>query len=130
MRILVIGGTGFFASHIVSELLTRNDEVTVVARGQTAPGCHTPDWDRVRMIYLDRDAAEANGEWQQKIGSLEVDAIIDVVAHRTESARLIFRMFNGRIRRYLYCGTASIYGAGDGSPICPMHSKNSRFITI
>jgi nucleoside-diphosphate-sugar epimerase len=117
MRILVIGGTGFFASHIVSELLARNDEVIVVARGQTAPVYRTPDWDRVRMIHLDRDAAETSGEWQQQIGSLEVDAIIDVAAHRMESARLIFRMFNGRIRRYLYYGTISIYGAGSGSPI-------------
>jgi nucleoside-diphosphate-sugar epimerase len=117
MRILVIGGTGFFASHIVSELLARNDEVIIVARGQTAPICQTPDWERVRMIHLDRAVAEANGEWQKQIGSLDVDAIIDVAAHRQENARQIFRMFNGRIRRYLYCGTTSIYGAGNGSPL-------------
>lgn len=117
MRFLMIGGTGFFASHIVSELLARNNEVTIAARGQTSPICPTPDWDRVRIIHLDREVAEANGEWQKQIGSLEVDMIIDIAAHRHESARLIFRMFNGRIRHYLYCGTTSVYGAGDGSPL-------------
>ncbi len=116
MRVLIIGGTSFFASYIVSGLLARGDAVTIVARGQTPPTSRTPEWDRVRAITLDRDAAEASGAWAKQMGSLDVDVIIDIISYRLDSARLMFQLFNGRIKHYLHCGTTWIYGVGDRLP--------------
>lgn len=116
MRVLVIGGTSFFASYIVSALAARGDDVTVVARGQTQPVNHTPAWERVQTITLDREMAEASGAWANQIGKLDVDAIIDVISYRLDNARLMFQLFNGRIKHYLHCGTTWIYGVGDSLP--------------
>ena len=110
MRVLVIGGTRFIGRHTVTELLRRDDEVTLFHRGKTP----NPFGDRVTEIFGDRlgrsSVAKALGgqrfegvvdiayAWDSGTGAQEVSYTVDALATPPE--------------RYVYLSSVSVYGEG------------------
>jgi nucleoside-diphosphate-sugar epimerase len=73
MRIVVLGGTAFIGRRIVTELIARGDEVTVVHRGESEPA----DFPECRHIHSDRAQFAAVAD---RVVALHPDAVIDTRA--------------------------------------------------
>jgi 2'-hydroxyisoflavone reductase len=106
MRILVLGGTSFVGRHIVEAALAKGHEVTLFNRGKTNPGL----FDGVEQRHGDRKegdyASLASGEW---------DALVDVNAYYPRAVQEAAAAVDGRVSRYLFISTCSVYNnPGDG----------------
>src|SRR5262245_15463787 len=73
MHVVVIGGTRFIGRRIVSELLARGDEVTIVHRGETEPA----DLAACRHVHVLRTDF---GSVADTVRAGRPDAIIDTYA--------------------------------------------------
>jgi dTDP-glucose 4,6-dehydratase len=103
MRVLIIGGTGFISSRLVSKLIERNHDVTILNRGISAGKelC-----DGVRVLKADRNDEKAlrravKGNW--------FDAVYDMVAYEARDSELAVRVFKGNVGRFIHCSTISVY---------------------
>jgi hypothetical protein len=74
-RIVVSGGTGYIGSALVSHLLARGDEVTVLTRGESRSG--SP-----RLVHWD---PEVPGDWGQALDG--VDAVVNLAGERAVGVR-------------------------------------------
>ncbi len=99
LKILVLGGTGFIGPHMVRHALERGHEITLFNRGKTGKDM----FPQATQLVGDRDGglqALAKGEW---------DAVIDnsgyVPRHVRDSAQLL----KGRVGRYLFISTMSVF---------------------
>ena len=106
MRMLVLGGTSFVGRHIVEAALAAGHEVTLFNRGKTNPdlfaGCDHRHGDRQTGDY----ASLATGEW---------DALVDVNAYYPRAVREAAAAVEGRVNRYAFISTCSVYtDVGDG----------------
>ncbi|MER6914212.1 NAD-dependent epimerase/dehydratase family protein [Streptomyces sp. NPDC000594] len=100
MRLLVLGGTEFVGRAVVAAAMERGWEVTVLNRGTRRPA--PPG---VRALVGDRLAeggltALADGEW---------DAVVDTWASAPRAVRDTARLLAGRVERYAYVSTCSVY---------------------
>lgn len=99
MRILVLGGTRFVGRHIVEAALGSGHDVSVFNRGHS----RLP-WQTVEQLTGDREtgdlAALREREW---------DACVDVSAYFPEHARAATQLLSGRVARYVFISTASVY---------------------
>jgi uncharacterized protein len=74
-RILVSGGTGYIGSALVKHLLGRGDDVTVLTRGDSAPG--TP-----RRVHWE---PHTPGDWAKAVDG--VDAVVNLAGERAVGVR-------------------------------------------
>jgi nucleoside-diphosphate-sugar epimerase len=120
-RVLVIGGTGHIGSYLVPALVADGYDVTVVARGRTAP--YTPDgpWSQVRFLEFDRPRDEAAGTWADRLRQVTAEIVVDLIAFEPESTRLLYRLFQGRLEHFLHCGTCWEYGVVRQMPVPEDH---------
>lgn len=98
MRVLVIGGGVFVGRHITDALLTAGHRVTQFNRGLAAPArsdVETVNGDRMRDLALLRTRT-----W---------DAVVDTCAYVPEAVRLSTDALQGRIARYVFISTLSVY---------------------
>src|ERR1051326_5682434 len=111
MRVLVIGGSGNISREIVRSLVERGHAVTVFNRGKHADpqpeGANVVEGDR-----RDRAAFEAT------VGSLPLDAVIDMISYSPDDAASALRAFAGRIGHFIHCSTVMTYGPPVPQPIC------------
>jgi nucleoside-diphosphate-sugar epimerase len=110
MRSLVFGGTRFIGLHLVSELLERGHQVTVLNRGQT--GGELPP--AVERLYADRDDPEAV---KRALGGREFDAAFDISAYTTRALAPAVESLEGRVGRYVFCSTIAVYGLSETHPV-------------
>jgi len=106
MNLLVLGGSQFVGRHIVMAALGRGHTVSTFTRGQTPDGLP----DTVTRLHGDRsdmaaglDALET-GTW---------DACIDVSGYLPGAVRQSAELLNGRVGRYLFISTVSVYAPGE-----------------
>lgn len=101
MRILVLGGTRFAGRAVVEAALGRGDTVTMFNRGITNrglfPGVETVIGDRTEDLY--------------GLGRREFDAVIDVACYDPAAARLSAGALKGRVGRYVFVSTVSVYAS-------------------
>jgi 2'-hydroxyisoflavone reductase len=115
MRILVMGGTRFIGRHLVTALQAGGHDVTLVNRGRTAPDV----WADVPQLHVDRQSVDlgpvlrAAGDW---------DAVMDLSCYHPADAESLLQAVDGRIGRYVYLSTISVYDAlsGDDLPQVPL----------
>jgi 2'-hydroxyisoflavone reductase len=113
VNVLVLGGTRFVGRAVVDEALARGWDVTAVHRGRTGgvpPGVTTVLADRRSGPEL--TAALGPGGW---------DLVVDTWSGEPSVAALTARLLRGRVGRYGYVSSASVYQWGghvdEGSPV-------------
>ena len=114
MRVLVMGGTQFNGLALVRELADHGHDVTILNRGQSQA-----DLPRgIHRVFADRgDPAQM----RDVLGSVDVDAVIDVSAYRPEDVELMVDVFRGRIAHYIFISSTVIYAQTDLLPIRETH---------
>lgn len=105
--LLLIGGTRFVGRALLEEALAAGWDVTAFHRGQTGADLLEND-PRVTHILGDRDAdlsALADGQW---------DAVVDCIGYFPEPVRKTAEFLKGRVGRYAFISTISVYAPSSG----------------
>jgi 2'-hydroxyisoflavone reductase len=99
MKILFIGGTRFVGLAMAREAISRGHEVSLFHRSEKVPaGTETATHlmgDRTKDF-----TALQTGYW---------DAVVDVCAYRPHEVHALYDVFAGRIKKYVYISTVSVY---------------------
>lgn len=101
MNVLVIGGTGFLGSAIVSELQAAGHTLTLFTRGRR------PLPEGVKALTGDRSDAEA---FTRQMEGRPFDAVIDCLCYTPRDAEANLRAFGGRIGHLVMISTDFVYG--------------------
>lgn len=107
MKILILGGTGFFGRETAALLCKGGDKVTVFSRRCPADGLPLDvvqkRGDRTVEVDLARMALDT---W---------DAVIDNICYTAEDARKAVRVFSGRTGLYIFTSSAAVYSILQGA---------------
>lgn len=114
MRVLVMGGTQFNGLALVHELARTGHQVVILNRGQTKADLP----HGVERVFADRTNHD---QMREILGSVNVDAIIDVSAYLPEDVELMIDIFRGRIDHYVFISSTVIYAQSDHFPITEAH---------
>jgi 2'-hydroxyisoflavone reductase len=112
LDILILGGTGFLGPHQVEYALARGHKVTLFNRGHKGTALFG---DRVEVLIGDRDAKIGPGLSALE-GARAWDAVVDNSGYVPRHVRDTSRLLKGRVRRYLFVSTVSVYGRA--GPVC------------
>lgn len=104
-RILVIGGNRFFGKRLISLLLSKGAEVTVLNRGQIEDGFG----DRVKRIRLDRKLLV---EQLSMLDGYFWDVVYDQVCFDAIEAKGACLAFRGKVGHYVFTSSQAVYGSG------------------
>jgi nucleoside-diphosphate-sugar epimerase len=110
MRTVVIGGTGHVGTYLVPRLVRAGHEVVSVSRGRRDPYRADAAWTEVEQVAVDREAAEAEGTFGERIRDLDPDVVIDMICFEPESARRLVEALRGEVQQLLHCGTVWVHG--------------------
>lgn len=123
-RVLVIGGTLFIGRELVSRLLERGDQVTILHRSRGNPFGH-----RCREIRCDRnDTAALARAVQGRDFEYVFDNVYDWERGTTGAqVRAAAESIGPQLKRYVFVSSCAAYGEGlnrkEGSPLAgPRHS--------
>ncbi len=108
MRVLVLGGTRFLGPFVVDELLRRGHDVAVVSRR---------DGDFSRPVRRFPADAGDGAALRRAARSLRPEGLIDLLHPSPQHARVIARVFGGKVERSVHVSCASVYG---DAPVCPV----------
>lgn len=114
MNVLVLGGTQFVGRHIVEACLAAGHTVSVFTRGKTRDDLPAA----VRRYWGDRNGgsvgldALARGQW---------DACVDVSGYTPQQVRASAEALRGRVGRYVFVSTGSVYAEQDRHPLREDH---------
>jgi nucleoside-diphosphate-sugar epimerase len=114
MRVLVMGGTQFNGLALVHELARTGHHVLTLNRGRSE--AELPHG--VERLFADRTDPDA---LRDVLGSVDVDAVIDVSAYRPEDVERMIEIFRGRIAHYVFISSTVIYAASSLLPITERH---------
>lgn len=117
MRIVVIGATGHIGTFLVPRLIGAGHDVVAVSRGHRAPYAADPAWDHVERVTLDRTAAEADGDFGERIAALSPEVVVDLTCFTVDSARMLVDALTGRVAHLVHCGTIWVHGLPRALPI-------------
>ncbi|MDX6619327.1 MAG: hypothetical protein QOK36_1713 [Gaiellales bacterium] len=106
MRILVLGGTHFVGRHIVEAALAGGHAVSVFNRGRSVL-----PWRGVEQLTGDRERGDL-----EALRGRDWDACIDVSGYVPQHVRASARLLAGRVARYVFISTASVYDLAGGAP--------------
>ncbi len=124
MRITIIGGTGHIGTYLVPRLVYAGHEVAVVSRGQRKPYQSNEAWQSVRIVNIDRDAADLEGSFGAQIRSLGSDVVLDLVCFKLDSAKQLVEALKNEIQLFVHCGTIWVRGYGVEVPAREDHPRN------
>jgi nucleoside-diphosphate-sugar epimerase len=110
MRVVIIGGSGHVGTFLVPRLVAAGHEVIAVSRGRREPYQPHAAWRSVAQIDLDRESAEADGTFGQRIRELRPDVVVDMICFSLESARQLAEALRGQVQHLLHCGTIWVHG--------------------
>ena len=123
MRIVIIGGTGHIGTFLVPRLVEAGHEVINVSRGDSKPYKPHSAWEHVKSVKIDREKAEAEGTFGQKILELQPDVVFDMISFKRESVQQLVEALKGNIQHYLVCSTIWVHGH---SVVVPTKEEESR----
>ena len=106
MRVLVLGGTGFIAPHIVRRLYQHGHHVSVLRRGSAA--AEIPEG--VQVIAGDRNRL---AESMAKFRNCRPDAVVDALAFTEAQAHGLMAAFTGITKRIVVLSSGDVYRAND-----------------
>jgi nucleoside-diphosphate-sugar epimerase len=110
MRVIIIGGSGHVGTYLVPRLVAAGHEVVAVSRGRREPYQPHAAWRSVAQVELDRESAEADGTFGQRIRELRPDVVIDMICFTLASARHLAEALRGQLQHFLHCGTIWVHG--------------------
>lgn len=116
MRVTVIGATGHIGTYLVPRLVRAGHDVVSVSRGQRDPYQDDSAWEAVESVTVDREAAEANGEFGETILETNPDVVIDLICFELESAKSLVSALRGEVQHLIHCGTIWVHGHSDVVP--------------
>lgn len=100
MKILVIGGTGFFGIPMIEKLLSDGHEITVATRGNI----QNPFRAATGQLIMDRSDYDSA---KKGLKGKEFEVIIDKVAHCSKDVRNVLE--NVRCKKYIQMSSCSVY---------------------
>jgi nucleoside-diphosphate-sugar epimerase len=118
MKILVIGGTGFFGKQIVELALEAGHQVSVFSRGNQQPAF----WDQITPIVGDRTDPE---DFANKLKGKQFDAVIDNIAFDGTTVSQALNVFEGNIGHYIFTSSIAVY-MGSGTFDHPLREDHLR----
>ena len=125
MKLLVLGGTIFVGRHFVEAAAKAGHRITLLHRGQTAPGL----FPRLENVLGDRRKDLA------KLGDGPWDAVVDFCGYHSAEVRETAEYFGRRTGRYVFISTVSVYrdrGAGRldeaAALLDPIESEGGAFV--
>lgn len=124
-RVVIIGGSGHVGTYLVPLLVEAGHAVVNVTRGQRAPYAQNAAWAKVETVVLDRDAAEADGSFGERIAALGGDIVIDMICFTLESAQHLVQELKGRVQHFIHCGTIWVYGHNATVPATEDQPRNA-----
>jgi nucleoside-diphosphate-sugar epimerase len=110
MRIVVIGGTGHIGTWLVPRLVRSKHKVVAVSRGAREPYQHSPEWDQVEHVAIDRVRSERDGSFGERIRDLRSEAVIDLICFERDSALHIVGALRDQVAHFIHCGTLWVHG--------------------
>ena len=106
MKILVLGGTRFFGTHLVKSLLSEGHDVIVATRGNL----DFPFKDQIQFEKADRN----NLEDLKILATLgPFDLIYDQICMSAKNANDACIAFKGQCKKYVFASTGSVYDPQD-----------------
>ena len=117
MHVLIIGGTRFVGRHIGEELLAQGHTITLLNRGIT------PDTfpEHVERLRADRNEPE---QVRAALEGREFDAVVDCIGYARSEIELAIELFRGRVGRYVFISSTSVYRPSELLPIEETHALN------
>ena len=106
MNVLVIGGTRYMGKILVQSLLNDGHEVSVLSRGNEKPSW----WDKINHIKADRNNVD---ELKDALQNYNFDWVFDFQAFRKEHVESFGNIMEGRVGKYLFVSTGSVYSKWD-----------------
>ncbi len=100
LRLLVLGGTGFFGPHLVERALARGHTVTLFNRGITNPGLF-PELETLRG---DRETGDLSA-----LAGRTWDAVVDSSAVLPRWTRESAHVLRGGVGQYVFISSLSVY---------------------
>lgn len=117
MHVLIVGGTRFVGRHVGEELLAQGHAITLLNRGIT-PDAFPADVERLRA---DRNEPE---QVRAALAGRGFDAVIDCIGYRRAELEQAIELFSGRIGRYVFVSSTSVYRPSERLPIEETHPLN------
>ncbi len=115
-RIVIIGGSGHVGTYLVPRLVNAGHAVVNVTRGAREPYSAHRAWASVEQVVIDREAAEADGSFGDKIAALGADIVIDMICFTLESCKALVAALEDKVQHFLHCGTIWVYGHNTSVP--------------
>ena len=109
MRIAIIGGSGHVGTYLVPRLVAAGHEVVIVSRQVRSPYVDHGTWRRIDYLKIDREQAESDGTFRERVKALHPDVVIDMICFTVESARHLVEALRGTIRHFLHCGSIWVH---------------------
>jgi nucleoside-diphosphate-sugar epimerase len=106
VRVLILGGTGFIAHHIVHCLVASSHDITVFHRGTRA--ANLPEG--VGVVHGDRNQlGQSAGDFRR----LRPDVVIDCLAFTQQHAASLVDVFRGVTKRVVVLSSGDVHRAND-----------------
>ncbi len=105
LRILILGGNGFFGKILAGKLADRGDEVTLLNRGYLYDGLG----DAVERIRADRNDETC---MQAVLYNKQWDIIYDQSCYNAQQAQQACNYFKQKTKKYIFTSTQAVYGLG------------------
>jgi nucleoside-diphosphate-sugar epimerase len=103
-KILVFGGTQFVGKRLISNLLEKNYDVTVVSRGNWP----VPHLNSIKHVKADRYDSSTFGD----LVNQEWDVIVDQLAFYGYDAKVLIDAFKGRVKKFVCVTSNAVYESG------------------
>ncbi len=110
MNVLIMGGTRFNGPPLVEMLLASGNDVTVLTRGRSAQSLPSG------VGHLVADRTDSN-QLRDVLAPCAFDCVFDLTAYLVEHVRSLLDALRGRIGRYLFVSSASVYAPKSILPI-------------
>lgn len=107
MNILILGGNRFTGKLITEKLYTGGHSVTLINRKGSAP---VP----CEVIKCDRNDYE---QMSLAIGDRSFDCIIDMCLFNKKQAEISIKLFNNKIKKYIFISSVAVYKKSEFFPI-------------
>ena len=112
-NILVFGGNGFMGATTVEHMIQRGDNISIVNRGHWYWDSEQTIKPFVRHFKCDRGVSLHSCEPLQSYvdnnSDLFFDAVVDFSAYDVQAVIEVIRMLKGKIGRYIYISSDSVY---------------------
>lgn len=117
MKVIVIGGTGHIGTYLIPRLVMAGHEVTCVSRQKHEPYVRHVIWKSVKHVTINRDTAEAEGDFGLQIKALRGDVVMDLICFTPESAAALAQALTDEIQHFIHCGTIWVHGYSEQVPV-------------